>query len=297
MEQEPEKRQELFNVEQIIKIKNPGLHRIIPKFIFSLLRRIIHENTLNGYNGRHWQKDGIDYVAGILDDFQVKIDFSVTGTNGGTLNDYNALARLFSPGKRYILASNHPLGGLDGLALIYVAGKVRPDVVFPVNDLLLFIPSLRSIFIPINKHGKNNENVSLIDQTFASDKLILFFPAGLVSRKQKGGFIEDLEWKKTFITRAKKYNRDIVPVYISGANSNFFYSLARWRKRLGIKANLEMLFLPQEMIRQKNRTIRIIFGEPVPVESFDKTKSDQEWAAFIKAKSYQLQSFPYLYSD
>jgi 1-acyl-sn-glycerol-3-phosphate acyltransferase len=288
MDEPEEKKPELLNVERVFAVKNPRLHRIIPGFIFSLIRKIIHEDTLNFINSAHSNKDGLEYVAGVLRELQVKVAFSVEGRNDGNLNNYDDLSRLFLPGKKYMLASNHPLGGLDGLALIHVAGKVRPDIVFPVNDVLLFIPGLRSIFIPINKHGKNNENVGLIDETFASDKVILFFPAGLVSRKQKHGVIEDLEWKKTFISRARKYNRDIIPVYISGANSVFFYSFARWRKRLGIKANLEMLLLPGEMVRQKNKTIRIIFGKPVPVETFDRSKTDREWAAFMKERSYRL---------
>jgi len=288
MDQSDDKNNELLNVEHVFAVKNPGLHRIIPGFIFSFLRRIIHEETLNKVflNNRH--KDGLGFVGGVLDDFKVKIEFFTTENNILRPGTYEDLAKLLTEEKKYILASNHPLGGLDGLALIRIAGKVRPDIVFPVNDLLLFIPTLRSIFIPINKHGRNNENVGLIDETFASGKVVLFFPAGLVSRKQKGGVIEDLEWKKTFITRAKKNQRDIIPVYISGANSNFFYNFARWRKRFGIKVNLEMLFLPREMIRQKHKTLRIVFGEPVTVETFDKTASDLQWAARMKEKSYSL---------
>ena len=153
---------------------------------------------------------------------------------------------------RYIIASNHPLGGLDGVALMQVMGRKRKDIVFPVNDILLYLPNLRELFIPINKHGSNNENVEIIQKTFESEKMILYFPAGLVSRKQKGG-IMDLEWRKTFISKSKQYKRDIIPVHIDGRNSSFFYSLANLRKMLNIKANIEMLFLPDEMYKQKNK--------------------------------------------
>ncbi len=288
MDQPVISKNELLNIEEVVAAKNPRLHRMLPGFLFSLLRRIIHEDDLNKLNADNMNPDGLKFVNGVLGDLGVNIEYCVAGVNEDKPGRTEDLAQLFAPGRKFILASNHPLGGLDGMALILVAGKVRPDIVFPVNDPLLYIPSLRSIFIPINKHGKNNENVGLIDDTFASDKVVLFFPAGLVSRKQKGGIIEDLEWKKTFISRAKKYNRDIIPVHISGANSNFFYNLARWRKRLGINVNLEMLFLPGEMIRQKNKTIRITFGQPVPVETFDRSKSDREWAAVMKEKTYEL---------
>jgi putative hemolysin len=152
------------------------------------------------------------------------------------------------------------------------------------------VPGLQPLFIPINKHGKNTDNVQLIDETFASEKVILYFPAGLVSRKQKGGVIRDLEWKKTFITKARKYQRDIIPVHISCRNSDFFYNLANWRKRLGIKANLEMLYLVDEMVKQKDKPVRIRFGVPIPYGTFDKTRTDSQWAQWMKERVYSLES-------
>lgn len=174
------------------------------------------------------------------------------------------------------------------MALMHAVGQVFPDVVFPVNDILMNIPGLQPLFIPINKHGSNAENIRLIDETFASDKTILYFPAGLVSRKFRGGVIEDLEWKKTFITKARRYQRDIIPTFIDGKNSDFFYNLARWRKRLHIGANLEMLYLVDEMMRQKGNTIHITFGEPVPWTTFDRSKPDAAWAKMVRDKVYAL---------
>ena len=129
----------------------------------------------------------------------------------------------------------------------------------------------------------------IINETFASDVAMLFFPAGLVSRKQKGGIIKDLEWKKTFISYSKKYKRDIIPTYIGGQNSNFFYNFARWRKKLGIKQNIEMLYLVNEFYKQKDKTIDIIFGKPIPYTTFDKRFTDVEWALKIKEYVYQLK--------
>jgi len=189
---------------------------------------------------------------------------------------------------RFIIASNHPLGGLDGMALMQAVGRVRKDLVFPVNDILMNVPGLQPLFIPINKHGKNTDNARIIDETFASDKIVLYFPAGLVSRKQKGGVIRDLEWKKTFISKARRYHRDVVPVHISGKNSDFFYNLSNWRRRLGIKANLEMLYLVDEMVKQKDKPIRITFGRPIPWQTFDKSRTDSEWAAWVKERVYEM---------
>ena len=275
----------LIDVKALFAAKNPRLLKIIPGFIFTIIKKILHQDRINGYIYKHRDKSGLPFVGAILDEFGVKIEvMKVHDTTVYT----NTIPEIIPPTGRYILASNHPLGGLDGLVLMDVAGKSRKDVIFPVNDLLMFIPGLRPLFIPINKHGKNTENVEIIHQTFASDKTVLYFPAGLVSRKQKNGRIMDLEWKKTFVTQAKRYQRDIIPVYISGRNTHFFYNLANLRKKLNIKGNLEMMLLPDEMMRQYNKTVRVTFGDPIPYTSLDHSHTDKEWAEIIRQKVYNL---------
>ncbi len=271
-----------IDVEQLFARKNPRLLKILPKFIFSYIKKIVHQEEINGYIYRHRDKFGLEFIDAILDEFGVNSEIITTPT---TLTN---LTTLISPTGRYIVASNHPLGGMDGMALIKEVGKVRKDIVFPVNDILTEIPGLKPLFIPINKHGKNTENIDIIENTFASGKVILYFPAGLVSRKHKGGVIKDLAWKKTFITKAKKYKRDVIPVYISGRNSNFFYNIADWRQKLGIKANIEMLFLVDEMVKQRGKTITMVFGQPIPYTTFDRSKTDVQWADFVREKVYSL---------
>jgi putative hemolysin len=117
---------------------------------------------------------------------------------------------------------------------------------------------------------------------------MLYFPAGLCSRLIKGE-ITDLEWKKNFIKQARKYNRDIVPIYFSGQNSKFFYRLAKIRKAIGIKFNIEMIFLPDEMFRQKNSIFDVIIGKPIPISSIDNTKNLQQWCEEIREKCYELK--------
>jgi putative hemolysin len=99
----------------------------------------------------------------------------------------------------------------------------------------------------------------------------------------------DLQWKKTFITKARKYKRDIIPVYISGRNSGFFYNLASWRRKLGIRANIEMLYLVDEMAKQKGKSIKISFGQPIPYTTFDRSKTDVQWAEYVKNKVYSIK--------
>lgn len=269
--------EKFLDIEKVFSNKNPKLARRLPRFLFSMLKRLIHQDEMNRFIYENRDEWGLDYAAAILRDFRISTE--VTGN------------RYYPPEGRFVIASNHPLGGMDGIALIHEAGKVRKDIVFPVNDLLMNLPNLYELFIPVNKHGSNAENIRLFNDTFASDTLILYFPAGLVSRKQRGR-IRDLEWKKTFLTKARNYNRDIIPVYISGKNSNFFYNLANFRKRLGIKANIEMLFLVNEMYKFKGKMIRITFGKPIPITIFDKHKSDQEWATLLREHVYKLENDP-----
>jgi putative hemolysin len=246
----------------------------LPGFVIRYLKRVLHQDQINKSLLDNKDVMGLDFVRNILREFNASIYVS-------------GLENLPESG-RYIVVSNHPLGGLDGLALMHVVGKVRRDIIFPVNDFLLYLPNLKELFIPINKVGKNTENAAKIESAFESDKIILYFPAGLCSRKINGK-ICDLEWKKTFISKARKYNRDIIPVFIDAENSNFFYRLANIRKKLGIKANIEMLYLVDEMYKQYNKKINIIFGEKIPVSFFTKDKKDNEWAAYVKEWVYSLK--------
>ena len=290
MSSAPEISPHFIDVENLFASKNPGLVKVIPRFVFSWLKRIIHQEYINENIYKYREYTGLPFVEKILHEFGAILETEILTADGRrTVATHDNLARILSPGSRWLIASNHPLGGLDGLALLHTVGKVRPDVVFPVNDLLMNLPGLKPLFIPINKHGRNTENVELIHQTFASDRVIIYFPAGLVSRKQKKGVIRDLEWKKTFITQARRYQRNILPVHVSGKNTNFFYNLANFRKRLGIKANIEMLWLPDEMMKQKGKVIRMTFGEPIPYTSFDASRSDREWAQWVKERVYSME--------
>lgn len=267
----------LIDIEAVFRQKNPKLFKAIPGFVFSYLKRIIHQDQVNAFIKRSKHLYGLDFVDAAIVEFNPTV--IINGLENIPVSD------------RIIVASNHPLGGLDGIALMQAVGKVRPDIRFPVNDILLYVENLQPLFIPINKHGSNAENIRILNETFAGDDVICYFPFGLVSRK-KGGKIYDLEWKKTFLSKAKKYKRNIVPVHIAGRNSNFFYNLSNFRKFLGIKANIEMLYLADEFFKQYNKNIIITFGKPIDYKVFDKSKSDQEWATQLRNFSYLLSTNP-----
>ncbi|MCC8200156.1 MAG: 1-acyl-sn-glycerol-3-phosphate acyltransferase [Tannerellaceae bacterium] len=264
-----------LDVRQVLKQKAPSIAPRIPGFIVNYLIRTIHQDELNEILSRYHDKEGVDFMQELVKYF---------GLNLELVGEEHLPA-----GGRYIFASNHPLGGLDGICLSAVLGKhYLGKVRYLVNDLLLYIPNLQSIFIPINKHGKQGKNAAQrMEEAYASDNQIITFPAGLCSRKQ-GGKIEDPEWKKSFIRKAVEYKRDIVPIYFEGRNSSFFYRLAHIRKTLGIQMNYEMLYLPDEMFRSKGKTLRIHFGKPIPWEMFDRTRKSTEWAQWVKDLVYKL---------
>ncbi len=263
-----------IDVRELIRAKNPRMLRLMPGFIIRYLKRILHQEEVNFllYNNR--EKHGLSFVEAMLDTFGAKI--AVHGIE--KLEGQN----------RFLLAANHPLGGLDGLALMHTVGKTHPNIVFPVNDFLMYLPNLSELFVPINKvGGQSSAGIRALESAFESGNNILFFPAGLASRKIKGKII-DLEWKKTFVVKARQHKRNVIPVFVSGSNSKRFYRLANWRKRLGIKANIEMLYLSDETFKQKGRVIEIYFGDPIPFETFDKSRKDIEWAEYVKQIVYSL---------
>jgi len=209
----------------------------VPKFVISYLRRIVHEEEFNQFFKDNPDLKNLDFVEAAFNYLGIKL---------------NVIGEENLPPKdgRYIFVSNHPLGGLDGVATGYIIGKHYDGKVrFFSNDLMMFLTPMLEMFVPVNKFGSQSKNhVDMMRNLYESENHLVTFPAGLCSRKQKG-IICDLEWKKNFITKAIEYKRDVVPIYFEGRNSNFFYNLANLRKFLGIKFNIEMMYLPDEMFK------------------------------------------------
>jgi len=265
-----------LDVEQILYSKNPALKKAIPGFLLRYLKRIVHQDELNEFLRIAGNRRDAEFIKAGLDFF--RITYKVTGTEN------------IPASGRYIFVSNHPLGGLDGLVFIYELSKYYESLKFPVNDILMTIKNLSGVFLPINKHGsQEREAARLIEEAYASGSQILYYPAGLCSRKKKG-VIRDLQWHKSFISKSILYKRDVVPAYFSGRNSDFFYNLSNIRNFLRIRANIEMLYLVDELFKQKGKVIDLVFGKAIPWQTFDKSKSAAEWAEWVKEKSYGLKS-------
>jgi len=269
------KKTQPIDIRQVFHDKNPKLSNLLPGFVFRYLERIAHQEDINDFLQRHGDKFGLDFARAAFLEFNVHV--SITGA--GNLPETG----------RFIFASNHPLGGFDGMILLDIISRHYSEVRSLSNDLLMNVTNLADLFIPINKHGKLAvELAEKLDQAFRSDIQILTFPAGLVSRYINGR-VMDLEWKKNFITKSVQYNRDIIPVYFNGRNSNFFYRLYRIRKFLGIRTNLEMFYLVDETFKHRDKTFSITFGKPIAYQTFDRSKSHAQWAEWVKGRVYGLE--------
>jgi putative hemolysin len=268
-------KKKFIDIDEVFKKKNPRIYKMLPGFVIKYIKRVVHQDELNEALWHLKDFYGLEFVRETLDYMGIKY----------TVIHEDKIPR----SGRYIFVGNHPLGGLDGMVLMDAVGKYLPNVKSISNDLLLNLENMRTLFLPVNKHGRqSSEYFKLLEQEFESESQILNFPAGLCSRKIKGKII-DLDWKKSFVKKAIQHKRDIVPVHFIGKNSNFFYNLANLRKFFGIKANLEMFYLVDELYKQKGKPITMIVGDIIPYSSLDSSRNHQEWADHIKKIVYQLR--------
>lgn len=268
--------EKFIDIDKIITEKNPTLKKWLPGFILRYLKKILHQKEINAIIENSGDMNEVEFCNYVLKEFKITIE-----TTG--------LENIPKTGG-IIFASNHPLGGMDALAIIKEVIPIRSDIKFVVNDILLHLRQLKNLFIGVNKIGSNTKNnIANLNAEFAKPQSVFVFPAGLVSRKKKG-VVKDLVWKKTFISRAKKFDKDVIPVFLDGELSNFFYRLSNIREKIGLKANIEMLYLVNELFKQKNKTLKLYFGKPISYSTFNKSKTDLEWAEFVKQEVYRLNT-------
>ncbi len=261
-----------IDVDKVLREKAPGLRRWLPGFVVGWLKRKLHEQEINDAMILLKDTKGLEFNRKALDILGAKLE-TIHGENVPKTD-------------RVIIAANHPLGGLDGMSLIKSVGEIRTDVRFFVNDVLLTLRNYGDVFVGINKVGATSAtSLRTMEEVLRLNDAVLFFPAGLVSRKIDGKIV-DLDWKKSFVTQAIDHKRLILPTFIEGENSKFFYRFANFRKSIGIKANIEMLFLPDEMFKQKGHTVKIHYSKPFDPSILHLGLSHKKWAAVIKEFIY-----------
>jgi len=260
------------NVREILRKRAPKTN--VPGFIIRYLERIVHQNDINEYLQEFGHLSGIPFVEAAT----------------GVTIDTHGLDEL--PEGRYTFAGNHPLGGIDGISTGLAVHHKYPSrsIKFLSNDLLSNLENMAPLFVPVNKIGNQSQQRSLpkrLNEAYQSDVQMVVFPAGICSRRINGE-ITELQWQKSFITKSVESQRDVVPVFFDGRNSNFFYSLANIRKILGIKINVEMLYLVNEMFKQRGKTFHIYFGKPIPYTTFDNSQTAQQWADWVRIQTLDL---------
>lgn len=267
------------DIEEILKGKLGKNARWVPGVAVNWLKRIAHEDQVNEFLWRSRDLKGTPWLEACMDFLSTTLE--VEGMENLPPKD---------DGRLYTFVSNHPMGGIDGVALGSLIGKHYDGRFrYLVNDLLMNLPGLAPLCIPINKTGKQSRNFpAMVEAGFNSDFHMLMFPAGLCSRKRNGE-IRDLPWKKTFITKSVETHRDVVPIHFGGRNSNFFYRLSNISDRLVKKVNIAMLFLVDEMFKNTGNTFPVKIGKPIPWQTFDHSKTPAEWAAYVQDEVYKLK--------
>jgi putative hemolysin len=268
-----------IDIEGILTSKVGDKMKYIPKFLVNWLIRTTHQEELNEFIWRSRDHEGAEWLEACVK--FLDMDLKVEGFEN--LPDKDSQ-------KRYTFVSNHPLGGGDGVALgAILSRKYGNDIRLIVNDILMHLPGLAPLCIPVNTTTSKRERAmtEMVEKGFASDYNLLLFPAGLCSRKIDGK-IQDLEWKKTFITKSIESQRDIVPIHFEGHNSNKFYRIANICKMLKLKVNVAMLYLPDEMIKNRSNTFTVRIGKPIPWQTFDKSRKPKEWAQWVREQVYEL---------
>ncbi|MCR5818353.1 MAG: glycerol acyltransferase [Prevotella sp.] len=266
------------DIEKVLQSKMGAKAKWVPGFMVKWLKHIIHEDEMNGFLWRSRELRGTPWLEACVEYLECKIE--VEGMENLPSKD---------DGRLYTFVSNHPMGGIDGVALGSVIGRHYDDRFrYLVNDLLMNLPGLAPLCIPINKTGHQGRNFpQMVEDGFRSDYHMLMFPAGLCSRRRNGE-IRDLPWKKTFIVKSVEYQRDVVPIFFGGRNSDFFYRLSNISDRYVKKVNIAMLFLVDEMYKNVGKTFHVKIGKPIPWQTFDKSKTPAEWAECVKEQVYLL---------
>jgi len=263
-----------IDIEKIIRQSDSKFISSLPSFIVRLLQKIVHEYDINETIWVNRAKTGVPFINDVLKFWNVKVE---------TRGEEN----IPSSG-RFVFVSNHPVGAIDALSFYSTLYRFFPNVKSPTNQLLNYIPNLQSVMLGVNVFGMNTKDtVNRLNELYASDEQIMIFPAGTVSRRQKG-IISDIEWQKSFITKAVQHNREVIPVHISGRNSNLFYFTANLRKFLRMKTGFEIILLPREMFRQRGTTFTLTFGKPISTVELARKYNTSKGAALIKDIVYSL---------
>jgi putative hemolysin len=263
-----------IDTAKIIKESNSELLKNLPGFVIKWIAKIIRQEDINRGLSKYSDNTGIDFLAGIIEELNLKLEIE---------GKENLPER-----SRCFFVANHPFGVIDGLVLTFTVFEKYGAFKAIGNESFLYIPQLRPFIAAVNvfEHS-SREYIKALDDTYNSDIAITHFPSGEVSRRYDGK-VQDSAWQKSFIAKAVSCKRDIVPFYFYGRNSRLFYTIFMLRQLFGIKINIELLLLPREMFKKKNKTIKVKIGKPLPYQMFNESLSYLEWAQKVRHHVYDL---------
>ena len=268
-----------IDLDAVLQGKMGKKARWIPRPAVSWLKKTIHQDEVNDFLWESRELTGTPWLKATMKYLDMTLE--IEGAENLPSKD---------DGRLYTFVSNHPLGGIDGVALGSIIGEHYDDNFrYLVNDLLMNLPGLAPLCIPINKTGKQSRDFpAMVEAGFRSDHHMLMFPAGICSRKGSDGQIRDIDWKKTFVSKSVETHRDVVPIHFGGRNSEKFYRIANLGDRLKLKFTIATLWLVDEMYKNVGKTFRVTIGKPIPWQTFDKSKSPVQWAQWVKEQVYSL---------
>jgi len=275
------KKQKVFtrmDIRQFMDISR-WLQIVFAPLIYLVNRWLLVSSFANSIIEKNEHLSDIDFMSGVSDSLGLKV------TVRGEIPEKGAI----------ITTSNHPGGG-DLCAVFKALAKAgRKDVKVFINPLVHF-EQIAGMVVPVPRgdRQKKEQMQKVIENAFAEGNLFHYFAAGKDSRKIDGK-IQDLLWKGTFVSHAIKYGVPIVPIHISGRNSDFFYSLAGLTKRLDLP-NFEQRFLIREVWKARGSRIMVTFGKPIDPTIFgiqaDNRQATNKLAQIIREYVYILADHP-----
>lgn len=263
-----------FDLEKVILARTGG--KKPSRLLLWAMNRFLHADFFNEFLTRG--DEGVEMCTRAVEYLDLTVE-----TEG--IDDIH-----LPPGAKMTFASNHPLGGADGIILGSIIGRhFTGDLGIAVNSFLMNLKGLAPLCVSVEKMGGQSRNLpEQIRGMYRDREAVLVFPAGQCSRIYDG-VIQDCPWSKSFVSLSRDNGRWIIPVHFIGTNSRRFYRTDLLCRKLGIKFNIPMLMLPGEMYKSVGKDFKVVFGKPIPPEHFDDSRKPVEWAAEIRDSVYKLQ--------
>lgn len=265
----------MIDLKESLLEKNPDLKEIPgSKLLFKTLTKLFRVDDINKFIKDNQHLRGFEFLDKILQHF----NFTYQAT-AKSLNNIPSEGRV-------LIVANHPIGSLDGLALLKMVHSIRPDVRIVANELLSKVEPLQSLFLPVKVFSSGRENYrnqyKAMLNALKKEEALIIFPAGEVSRIKPNG-VRDGLWKPGFLKLAKRTKSPILPILVDAKNSTLFYSLSLLFKPLGTA------MLVREMFNKEDHELQFHIGHAIPwseLESSDLTNI--QLAKLFRKQLYRL---------